>query len=431
MGAWRFDGTNDRFTVTHGTDLNLSAFTVCAWVYRVGDGGADARIVNKATTNGAATFNFTEQPNLAMRMRVIASGSITVALTGNNFLSNGTWIPVFGVWDQTGQDAAVYKVAAGARVLGGQIAGAGAGTDYNTANLTIGGQTDGNGAFNGYIYAVAIFPRTLTATEMEDYAAGTMPDDPAFLWLLDDNATTQPNEGTVSGYSAANNGATWTDAQALPVTYGGAASLTSTPADPLGITDNATRALSLPRAQTDALGITDSITAALARTVTVTDSVAILDTNNPATVATSLTQADPVGVTDNVTATLTATTGANPADAVPVTDSLTATQARPRSLGDPVGVTDSLTAVLTRARTAADPVAITDTATAVLDTGEPEIPRAPIPDNAGLELLPAVVAGLTITAVERTPGLTEVTLAGTGLTAIPLAPTGLTSISEE
>jgi len=171
------------------------------------------------------------------------------------------------------------------------------------------------------------------------------------------------------------------------------AEYTKTPADPVGVTDAATRAVAAARSTPDPIDVTDA--RAVARTVarTAADSVGVTDS-----VAADLTAggtdytrapADPIGVTDSaaravayvrtVADTVGVTDTGDPqtididwdlADAVGATDSATRTAAAVRARNDAIGITDAATPSVgggaNITRTQADAVGLTDTATRVL-----------------------------------------------------------------
>jgi hypothetical protein len=157
--------------------------------------------------------------------------------------------------------------------------------------------------------------------------------------------------------------------------------LTATPSDPVGITDVAARDMSAVRTQPDAVGITDSVVATLGlfvtindgvgitdsssagqvRLVNINDSVGITDTSVDQTLDSTVTQPDPVGITDAVSNVMSAVR--TQPDAVGITDAATPAMAAVRSQADAVGVTDSVTALISTDRLATDAVGITDAVT--------------------------------------------------------------------
>jgi len=142
---------------------------------------------------------------------------------------------------------------------------------------------------------------------------------------------------------------------------GGSTDYDKTPADPVGVTDQATAVQDNVRSQADTVGITDSAAAVQAMQRSQADPVGITD-QVTATLSKDVSQADPVGITDQAAAVQDLVRAV--ADPVGITDQTVAVQALDRIRPDPVGITDSVTAVLSKDVSQSDPVGITDQASA-------------------------------------------------------------------
>lgn len=120
--------------------------------------------------------------------------------------------------------------------------------------------------------------------------------------------------------------------------------------------------------EADAVGITDSVSATSTFPRTIGDNAGITDSLTAAQ-SFARTQGDAVGITDSLTALI--STERTVGDNVGITDAATATVSRDRTQPDAVGITDSATAAAERPRAVGDAVGLTDSVTASLSgTGE-------------------------------------------------------------
>lgn len=120
-------------------------------------------------------------------------------------------------------------------------------------------------------------------------------------------------------------------------------------------------------APADAVGLTDAVTAELGPRGSVNDMVGVADAASVAQ-ASQRTQADAVGLTDSVSAALN-THPVSQSDNLGITDAAAAIRAMFRAPADLVGLTDARTLVQTNVRTRADSIGLTDSASAIITPG--------------------------------------------------------------
>lgn len=195
-------------------------------------------------------------------------------------------------------------------------------------------------------------------------------------------------------------GETWaTIAVEVQGTGGGGSSLTASPADSAGITDNVTASLSGSGAASpvDQVGVIDSLSVAQARTVVIGDQVGVADTGAPQALAIGIDLDDPVGLTDGAVRTVTAARGID--DPVGLGDSAAASSAGAGSAAaaDPLGVTDLTSVSMAADRPTADGLPITDSAAAAIGYVRATADAVGLSDGVSASLVASGAASLADT----------------------------------
>jgi hypothetical protein len=156
-GALDFDGSNDFVNVEHSNSLNLSRFTISAWVNVRSTSPANF-IVSKCVLNGNGSSQF--------ELRIF-SGSLQLLgnAAGNSVnssagISANAWIHAVGSYD--GATSTLYS--------NGLSRATSTAINYNSTStpLVIGTRDDRFAYFSGFIDDVTIYNTALTANEVRE-----------------------------------------------------------------------------------------------------------------------------------------------------------------------------------------------------------------------------------------------------------------------
>jgi hypothetical protein len=221
--AYSFDGVNDRITVPHDSQLNVSSsqWTTVAWVWFTAgedryfleklDGASDGWAV--AIVNGAINGRL-ESPN---------SSTYSLNVYTEGALSSSAWHCVAVVWDATATNAvnAIKIYVDGALQPRTQTSGSySPGQSYDTtANLEIGNH-NGYNFFAGDLDDIRIYDRALSASEIQevlnstatspsDVRARQLDDGSKRVEVLYDLANAPAGGTTVSVAFSSDGGSTW------------------------------------------------------------------------------------------------------------------------------------------------------------------------------------------------------------------------------
>lgn len=174
------------------------------------------------------------------------------------------------------------------------------------------------------------------------------------------------------------------------------------------------------RTPADPVGITDAVTAGFAFNVAINDAVGIADTDDEQAIDYGDTSDNPVGITDSTTLTRDYVTVA--ADPVGLTDVAIVTATGDRTQSDPVGITDTATQVTAAVRAPADPVGLTDSVD-VLFSGQPATANL----NDAVPLSDSLTRTATADRAQSDPvGLTDAVATATAFVVTLADPVGLT-----
>ena len=158
-GGYMFDGANDRVNITNtGGDINITnIWTIGAWAKTrttTTQGGVTRRIVTKENQFGMAMSD-------QISCRAGFNGGITVLV---NSVSIDVWYHIMCVFNGTD----IFLYVNGTLVNNGTDP-----LDSNSTNSILVGGRDTSGFFNGTIDEVAIWNRSLSASEIQQIYQGT------------------------------------------------------------------------------------------------------------------------------------------------------------------------------------------------------------------------------------------------------------------
>jgi hypothetical protein len=169
-GAYDFDGSNSRVTVTDHASLDVTGnLTISVWVYPQGasgnDGGWGGGIVSKYHASDQSGYHLNYEIGTAKTFKIMANSQTGAATTGTIDYNSG-WYHIVGTIQGTTAKIYVNGVLNNTASVTASTA--------NNNNVLIGQAlvshpTDRG--FNGLIDEVAIFNRTLSAGEIEDMYA--------------------------------------------------------------------------------------------------------------------------------------------------------------------------------------------------------------------------------------------------------------------
>lgn len=238
------------------------------------------------------------------------------------------------------------------------------------------------------------------------------------MWAGDRDFTAGGATGTIAIDDGNNNPTTnnrWSVIVAALRPGGSGTTYTRTPADPVGISDNVSAVLAGTSVQTpaDPIGLSDIVTVTRLVVRTVTDGVNVTDTGAPYQLVLTETIPDPVGASDAVT--LIRSQVITVADPVGLADTPSAQKAGDTASnpGDGAGITDATSAVLDRTRTPADAAGIIDVTS--LEQGRPASDAMALSDTAVTALdRPRAAADIAGIADQVTAELV-----GAGTTVVP------------
>lgn len=230
--------SNSKGEVSHGSALNLATWTVAMWIKRTGLGDGDYRIVNKAASVNAGCLQVTGWAGFdtGIRGRQLTTSGSAIAISHNtaNILEQDVWVCVFIQYNQLApQTVRIYKydgVSAIVESAYSSVVNNVNGPSFNTVNLYIGNNDVNNQGFDGKLAYLVIDDTAWDSATMLDYATGTMPA-ANFLWELQDNSLSQPNTGSVAGFTMTLTNTTYDVADSPPVDYvfPGAANINAVP----------------------------------------------------------------------------------------------------------------------------------------------------------------------------------------------------------
>jgi len=169
--AFRFDGVDDYAEVPHSANMSFGSTSPMSfelWVYRTGGASVQHLLGKRVPGSGISGINY----QLDFEDSPGPFGSGIVFITGSgNFAASGTTLPV-GQWTHL---AGTFDGSTLRLYVNGELKASSAGTlgAPNGASLMIGG-SGGYATFGGLIDELALYGRTLTATEIQAiYSAGS------------------------------------------------------------------------------------------------------------------------------------------------------------------------------------------------------------------------------------------------------------------
>ena len=225
--ALNFDGVDDRVGVGSGASLdNLSASTICAWIYPRGFGGNNAgRIYSKGPGDQEYMFlieNDGTTPDQTLRF---SDGYATTNLARSgvaSLVSLNTWQHACATWDGGTSSSGIklYRNSVESSSYGQSASASGSAISDASSNGDIGGRTSGSTRnFNGLIDDVRVYNRALSADEIKrlynlggtftvnkSQSTGTLKDGLVGHWTFDgkdangrvDDVSGQGNHGTIN-----------------------------------------------------------------------------------------------------------------------------------------------------------------------------------------------------------------------------------------
>jgi len=208
----QFDGVDDILTVAHGTELNLTAWTVAFWIKRTSAGEGDYRICGKAAGTAAGCLQATGQSGDVTMLRgrqAAGGGSHYVAISATGIIPASSWKCRFVTYAAGPGPIAIYEYDGVdvQEVSYSSAPGGAAAIALNSDPLYIGNTSDGSNTLGGLLAFLAIDNTVWNNAKMLEFAEGALPADTNFFWRMDEAGASIPNSGTISGYAATVSGA--------------------------------------------------------------------------------------------------------------------------------------------------------------------------------------------------------------------------------
>lgn len=175
-GSIQFNATGERLSDSTPTNLDLTAFTLCAWVYVDTSPAVAGYIFNvQVGAGGHSLLNITST-NQVVGTRTTSSTARSSTSTGT--LTAATWYFVCSTYDGAGSAPKVF-ISSGSSVntvmteVSYASQTAGTGTDVTTPTNTLIGNTSAfNRTFLGRIAEVWVYTVELTTAQMNSLARG-------------------------------------------------------------------------------------------------------------------------------------------------------------------------------------------------------------------------------------------------------------------
>ena len=158
-GALSFNGTNNWVTVPDANSLDLTRFTISAWVKLASTQSGWRTVALKEKTNGLAYALYANGVSPSAPAVWIDAGSEVGTGTGASALPAGVWSYVTGTYDGSALRLYVDGVLKATRNTTGTIAA-------TTGPLRIGGNAVWTEWFNGALDEIRIYNRALSAAEI-------------------------------------------------------------------------------------------------------------------------------------------------------------------------------------------------------------------------------------------------------------------------
>lgn len=220
------NGSTDALKVAPAANINnLTALTVCAWIYLIGvDGGGYGTIYWKG--DGSALMVFRVGPTQRLEMYITKTVP-AIAYTSDNTVpaTSTVWMYACASYASSDGGPRAWIGAPGGSVAEAsyflRTDGSGTHNDDAADGVFIGCRGNGAETLNGIIGEVRVFNTALTAAEMTSLLRGypVKPGNQLAYWPLQGRASPEPDRGP-SGYNLTLTGTTGTGSPPIAPSFG-------------------------------------------------------------------------------------------------------------------------------------------------------------------------------------------------------------------